>query len=44
MRTIAMIGTGLIATPIANGRISPIAAPTDGLCHSHDGQDIVRKG
>jgi hypothetical protein len=25
----AMIGTGLIATPTANGRMSPIAWPTD---------------
>jgi hypothetical protein len=29
MRTIAMIGTGLIATRIASGRISPIAVPID---------------
>ena len=28
IRTIAMIGTGLIATPTARGRMSPIAAPT----------------
>ena len=34
MRTIAMIGTGLIATPTASGRISPIAAPTSALFHA----------
>jgi hypothetical protein len=43
MRTIAMIGTGLIATAIASGRIAPIAGPIGGLPHADKLQDIMRK-
>ena len=34
IRTTAIIGTGLIATPTASGRMSPIAAPIAALFHA----------
>jgi hypothetical protein len=44
MRTTAITGTGLIATPTASGRMSPIAAPMGALFHVHEPQDIMRNG
>ena len=44
MSTIAMIGTGLIATPIASGRICPTASPIGASLHARATAGIVPIG